>query len=894
MDSPLSRGRGYMRYDDIEDFAMYEGPGGRGRGDASPYDRGGRGRTRPGRGFSASRQRAGVPLSKLLQEDRPLLRPIVFVRSVHTATLFQEEEDILQGVVEAAGDDEQSHVPTASKVAQVFSGADAEESDNGDNGDSSSADQLEEIGFADIGKVQAEVDAAAASVATKDQRPSAAIEVNASEEKFTGFYVDTEPTRKFALPTKTVLVEHLEGALGDNSQDDEDVIVYAAPYPRTGRVTPAVRMPPSVVLPVPATSMLSGLSIPETAPADVQEAVTTLVAERSSPAPEVPAAIQESPIFPTVELSRFAPEVPCSAENPSSSVAQEVPPSTEANEPQSEVPIVNTSEIKAQSGTLLSPEPSFESFSFSSSFAQTPPKKQPRRMHPVGGARSLLMRSRMVRRRSLKRGFGVFGAMMDELRLREGRERDPREAEQRRGDSDVNWGDDSDEVQDRGDEVEELSNGIGAMDLDVDISVEAMRGFVKSMSAEGSRHITMNDIEDADKMKMEDSNEGTDVDSESESGDEEVERAVLKEEEILVAEADDAKIEEYDDDEDDQEEDEDDEEQSTGDEATPRSSFQARLQRIRENAKEKRKAEPQGDSSDEAMSVQMTWADRDDDVIADIEEMLAENAHILHGRDRKQRKALFRAVQNGDFDSDESEDTMQPAPKRRDADIPPELKYQWEKDRARKAENKRKRQRAILEAAADPLAQHKGGKKGRKAMLAASRLEASIEVPNRVIDMVTLEQQIRRFLADIGGPNTMALLPADKATRMRIHELALAFNLKSLSKGKGNARYTTLIRTSRSGIGINKKKIARILRADGTGWDTPGRGGKNAAASLAKHREGEEVGKAAPKIGESNIGFKMLAAMGWTEGDRIGLSGGLDAPLTAIMKKTKLGLGATL
>ncbi len=34
--------------------------------------------------------------------------------------------------------------------------------------------------------------------------------------------------------------------------------------------------------------------------------------------------------------------------------------------------------------------------------------------------------------------------------------------------------------------------------------------------------------------------------------------------------------------------------------------------------------------------------------------------------------------------------------------------------------------------------------------------------------------------------------------------------------------------------------------------------------------------------------------MGWSDGDRIGQSGGLDVPLTAIMKKTKLGLGATL
>jgi hypothetical protein len=50
--------------------------------------------------------------------------------------------------------------------------------------------------------------------------------------------------------------------------------------------------------------------------------------------------------------------------------------------------------------------------------------------------------------------------------------------------------------------------------------------------------------------------------------------------------------------------------------------------------------------------------------------------------------------------------------------------------------------------------------------------------------------------------------------------------------------------------------------------------------------------KAAPKIGEANIGFKMLASMGWSEGDRIGISGGLVAPLTAVIKNTKLGLGA--
>lgn len=52
--------------------------------------------------------------------------------------------------------------------------------------------------------------------------------------------------------------------------------------------------------------------------------------------------------------------------------------------------------------------------------------------------------------------------------------------------------------------------------------------------------------------------------------------------------------------------------------------------------------------------------------------------------------------------------------------------------------------------------------------------------------------------------------------------------------------------------------------------------------------------QAAPKIGEGNVGFKLLALMGWTEGQRIGVNGAaLAAPLTAVIKTTKLGLGAT-
>ena len=180
-------------------------------------------------------------------------------------------------------------------------------------------------------------------------------------------------------------------------------------------------------------------------------------------------------------------------------------------------------------------------------------------------------------------------------------------------------------------------------------------------------------------------------------------------------------------------------------------------------------------------------------------------------------------------------------------DLPPELKELWEKDRAKKAEHKRKRAQDKLLVASDPLLPKKGGKKGMKAALRAARLDSDddTDLPNRVVDFVSLEAQIRRFLEDIGGRETMVLPPCDKSTRAMVHELATAFNLKSQSKGKGKARYTTLTKKTNSGINVNEKKVRRIMRqATGT-WDGPdvGWGSKRGGASLGKQKEGEVVGK---------------------------------------------------
>jgi hypothetical protein len=120
--------------------------------------------------------------------------------------------------------------------------------------------------------------------------------------------------------------------------------------------------------------------------------------------------------------------------------------------------------------------------------------------------------------------------------------------------------------------------------------------------------------------------------------------------------------------------DEEDNSVSSDGDVSPRTGFQARLERLRRNAQGKRRAE-QGvasgsddDSSEEVDGNFATWADETDDFIASIQvscllrsrynwynvhvidqNLLDEEEDIVSGHDRKARKKLFRSIHNGDF-----------------------------------------------------------------------------------------------------------------------------------------------------------------------------------------------------------------------------------------------------
>ncbi|KAI6121873.1 hypothetical protein F5141DRAFT_999553 [Pisolithus sp. B1] len=224
--------------------------------------------------------------------------------------------------------------------------------------------------------------------------------------------------------------------------------------------------------------------------------------------------------------------------------------------------------------------------------------------------------------------------------------------------------------------------------------------------------------------------------------------------------------------------------------------------------------------------------------------------------------------------------------------LPEDLQAQWERDRAKKAENKRLRKEVRMLASLDPSVPKKGGKKARKLMVAA--LKEMEHLCNALDDMSSIEANMRSFVANINGRRSMPLLPMTKGTRKIVHELAAAFNLKSVSKGRGPGRYVTLVKTTRTGI-INEGKVKAIMRRATRGSGRVEEGSQKKGRYVPSHREGDEVGREAPAIGESNVGFKMLASMGWSEGAKIGgdTSVGIEVPLTAVIKKSRLGLGAT-
>ncbi|KAE8224924.1 hypothetical protein CF319_g2253 [Tilletia indica] len=279
------------------------------------------------------------------------------------------------------------------------------------------------------------------------------------------------------------------------------------------------------------------------------------------------------------------------------------------------------------------------------------------------------------------------------------------------------------------------------------------------------------------------------------------------------------------------------------------------------------------------------------------------------------------------------------------------LQDQWNKDRMKKATKKAQRQAEREALANSPFVASHGinlsvGKLGKKAAKAARRAEKRADRSSRkesaalgldeddddepafaykstsaafraedhalgnrfANNLVELNEQILLFVRDT-GKTTLSLPPMEKRARARVHELANAYNLVSKSTGTGNNRYSILTKGKASAAlrGINQRKVNWIVNGalsggsfglrpkgaggKGKGRDGPGGAGRGAPAHASKNQEGAQVGFGAEKIGEENVGHKLLKIMGWSEGTGIGIIEGGAEPIAATVKTRKGGLG---
>jgi R3H domain len=172
-------------------------------------------------------------------------------------------------------------------------------------------------------------------------------------------------------------------------------------------------------------------------------------------------------------------------------------------------------------------------------------------------------------------------------------------------------------------------------------------------------------------------------------------------------------------------------------------------------------------------------------------------------------------------------------------------------------------------ASTDPLPSRKSGKKKDKlGKRIYKEPESDAGEITPIVDLPSLVSQIRVFLADLGGSQSMVLPPMDKESRARVHVIATCFKLKSKSAGVGSARHTTLIRTTKSGVKVDEKKINYVLSGRSFGPSIPfskahDRRSGEGSQGIFRHRDGDVVGSKAAKIGESNVGFRLLRQMGY-------------------------------
>lgn len=249
-------------------------------------------------------------------------------------------------------------------------------------------------------------------------------------------------------------------------------------------------------------------------------------------------------------------------------------------------------------------------------------------------------------------------------------------------------------------------------------------------------------------------------------------------------------------------------------------------------------------------------------------------------------------------------------------DVDEYLQKQWLQDRAKKAVKRQERYLKRLEA--QPTKANR--KKAKRAGVAGFASSGSFvhELASKqdaTPDLHRINRNIQSFIEDSTRAE-ITLPPMEKKFRYAIHMLAEAYryalvrlrcsdsmtdltllvscSLKSKSRGTGPSRHNVLYRTMHTSVRTaNTHKVQRYLSMTST-WDmrTTNSGklqfkGQSRSTGAPRNAEGRLVGEGADRIAADNIGHRMLAKMGWAAGEQIGRGGGLEEPLSAVVKTNK-------
>ncbi|KAI8335256.1 hypothetical protein EDC96DRAFT_548219 [Choanephora cucurbitarum] len=207
-------------------------------------------------------------------------------------------------------------------------------------------------------------------------------------------------------------------------------------------------------------------------------------------------------------------------------------------------------------------------------------------------------------------------------------------------------------------------------------------------------------------------------------------------------------------------------------------------------------------------------------------------------------------------------------------------------------------------------------KEKKQQFVPPSKKKKQINQADSSEQMLKVDQRLHEFVQD-KTITSFQFAPMETHLRRQLHVLAAVYNLKSQSFGTGATRCTVVSKTPATSIPRDRRHIDRFLSDIQTNMNEQNRiiaknksltdkkkkgkkTSKNQSGSgtpkqnnpspLLSH--GTVVGSDAAPISESNVGHRMLAAMGWRQGEALGSkSDGILTPIEAVIRKKGRGLG---